>query len=176
MTAAAFDKVPTLKLLIVPIGTRTSALLVDNSTANQSPSTASFTLYATVPTAPHSPSSSCVDSKKKKKKEREKIYFFSYCKFLPFVWPQDLLYYASQWHKELNGTDGKPTRALLEHDHYCKAVQHWHMDEYCVGMDLFQSHPKVQQGHLNSVCSRWRKYRCKCRCCINTCSAEHCGL
>lgn len=49
MTAEAFDKVPTLKLLIVPIGTMTLALLGDNSSANQSPSTASFTLYTTVP-------------------------------------------------------------------------------------------------------------------------------
>lgn len=45
MTAAAFDEVPTLKLLIVHTGTVTLPLLGDNSSVNQSQSTASFTLY-----------------------------------------------------------------------------------------------------------------------------------
>lgn len=42
-TAQAFDKVPTLKLLMVPIGTITLTLLFDNSSLNQSLTTASFT-------------------------------------------------------------------------------------------------------------------------------------
>lgn len=46
MTAAAFDEVPTLKLLIAHIGTATLPLCGDNSSVNQSQSTASqFTWY-----------------------------------------------------------------------------------------------------------------------------------